>query len=107
MQKIILNIMLISVLGLMLPACSKKTTDQVNANEQPRQQRRGNQQKGERPQFADLLLQMDSNKDGKLSKAEVNGPLKNDFSKIDKDTDGFISEAEFKAAPLPQRRRRN
>lgn len=107
MQKIILNILLVSALGLMFPACSKKTTDQVNTNEQSRQQRRGNQPRGERPQFADLLSQMDSNKDGKLSQAEVNGPLKNDFAKIDKDEDGFISEEEFKSAPPPQRRRRN
>ena len=35
--------------------------------------------------------------------SEVNGPLVNDFSKVDTDSDGFISESEFKNAPRPQR----
>jgi Ca2+-binding EF-hand superfamily protein len=46
---------------------------------------------------------MDKNKDGKLSKAEIKGPLKNDFSKVDLNEDGYINEEEFKKAPKPKR----
>ena len=45
---------------------------------------------------------MDSNKDGKLSKEEVKGPLLNDFSKIDTNNDGYISKEELAKAPKPQ-----
>ncbi|WP_179352530.1 EF-hand domain-containing protein [Winogradskyella vidalii] len=58
------------------------------------------------PTFAELLEEMDKNEDGKLSKDELNGPLKDDFSKIDTDEDGFISEEEFKNAPKPERKKR-
>ncbi len=53
----------------------------------------------EPPNFAQILKEMDSNKDGKLSKDEVKGPLKDGFAKIDLDKDGFISETEFSNAP--------
>ncbi|QXP79643.1 MULTISPECIES: EF-hand domain-containing protein [Winogradskyella] len=63
---------------------------------------------GERkkPTFAELLKEMDANEDGKLSEAEVKGPLKDGFSDIDTDEDGFISEEEFKNAPKPERKGR-
>ena len=64
-------------------------------------------QKKEPPTFSQLLEEMDKDEDGKLSKAEIKGPLKNDFDKIDTDEDGFISEAEFKKAPKPERKSRN
>jgi hypothetical protein len=57
---------------------------------------------GRLPKFSELLIKMDKNKDGKLSKAEIEGPLKNDFAKVDKNKDGFITEAEFKLAPPPK-----
>lgn len=59
------------------------------------------------PTFEQLLKEMDANEDGKLSKEEVKGPLKDEFSKIDTDEDGFISEDEFKKAPKPKRKERN
>lgn len=59
------------------------------------------------PTFAKLIKDMDTNEDGKLSKDEIKGPLKNDFSKVDLDEDGFITEEEFKKAPKPKRRERN
>ncbi|MDN3666586.1 EF-hand domain-containing protein [Algibacter miyuki] len=61
---------------------------------------------GKAPLFSELIEQMDANKDGKLAKSEVKGPLKNDFSKVDTDEDGFISEAEFENAPKPERQER-
>jgi len=54
--------------------------------------------------FSELLKEMDKNEDGKLSKAEVKGPLKDEFAKIDTDEDGFISKKEFEKAPKPKRK---
>ena len=65
------------------------------------QQQRNNDQK-KPPTFAQLLKEMDKNEDGKLAKSELEGPLKDDFAKIDTDEDGFITEAEFKKAPKPK-----
>ncbi len=55
-----------------------------------------------RPTATQLLSEMDSNKDGKLSKEEAKGPLAQDFAKIDTDDDGFISKEELEKAPQPQ-----
>ncbi|WP_396603343.1 EF-hand domain-containing protein [Algibacter sp. R77976] len=55
------------------------------------------------PTFKELIEKMDANEDGKLSKEEIKGPLKNDFDKVDADEDGFITEEEFKKAPKPKR----
>ncbi|MCL7762695.1 EF-hand domain-containing protein [Polaribacter sp. Z014] len=56
------------------------------------------------PTFAKLLKEMDANEDGKLAKDELKGLLKDNFSKVDTDEDGFISEKEFKNAPKPERK---
>ena len=53
------------------------------------------------PNTNEMFVQMDANKDGKLSLQEVQGPLKNDFSKIDTDGDGFLSKKEIEAASKP------
>ena len=55
------------------------------------------------PTFKELIKEMDANEDGKLSKEEIKGPLKNDFAKVDTDEDGFITEEEFAEAPKPKR----
>lgn len=106
MKNYIVKITAAGTMILLLAACSKKTTAPVS-NQSPQANHQARQARGERPQFANLLSQMDGNKDGRLSKAEVQGPLKNDFSKIDKNQDGFISETEFKNVPLPPKRGRN
>jgi len=54
------------------------------------------------PSYAELLEEMDANKDGKLSKAEIKGPLADDFEKVDTNGDGFITEKEFEKAPKPK-----
>lgn len=59
------------------------------------------------PSFEQLLKDLDSNEDGKLSSNEVKGPLKRDFDKVDLNEDGFITEEEFNKAPKPKRRERN
>ena len=55
------------------------------------------------PTFKELLKEMDADENGKLSKEELKGPLKNDFSKVDSDDDGFITKEEFDNAPKPKR----
>lgn len=55
------------------------------------------------PTFKELIKKMDANEDGKLSKDEIKGPLKEDFAKVDTDEDGFITAAEFSKAPKPKR----
>ena len=54
------------------------------------------------PSFSQILTELDQDEDGKISKTEAKGPLKNDFAKIDANEDGFISEAEFDEAPKPK-----
>jgi Ca2+-binding EF-hand superfamily protein len=56
------------------------------------------------PTFSEMLEKMDANADGKLSEDEVKGPLKEGFSTIDTDEDGFISEKELENAPKPKGR---
>jgi Ca2+-binding EF-hand superfamily protein len=73
----------------------------VNAQSSDRQER------GKKPPtFNDLLEKMDTDKNGKLSKNEVRGPLKEIFNKIDSNEDGFISKKEFEKAPKPKRKER-
>lgn len=62
----------------------------------------GQEKKQGPPTFAHLLEKMDANSDGKLAKSEVKGPLEKDFSTIDTDGDGFITQAEFDKAPKPK-----
>lgn len=58
------------------------------------------------PTFKQLIKEMDANEDGKLSKDEIKGRLKDDFEKVDTDEDGFITAKEFAKAPKPERRSR-
>lgn len=63
------------------------------------------QSQGERkepPTATELMKQMDADEDGKLSKDEVKGPLKDDFADIDTDEDGYISTKELEDAPKPK-----
>ena len=55
------------------------------------------------PTYAQLLERLDTNKDGKLAKSEMKGPLADQFSTVDTNEDGFLSEEEFNNAPRPQR----
>lgn len=48
-----------------------------------------------RPTVAQLFTRMDSNKDGKLSKDELRGPLASQFHELDKNDDGFLVESEI------------
>lgn len=68
-------------------------------------QSQNRKQRKEPPTFSKLLKEMDKNKDGKLSKKEIKGPLKNDFAKVDLNEDGFITEEEFRKARKPKRKK--
>lgn len=91
----------LGVIAIMGVACASQDNQASNNKQAPSGQRGG--QQGGAPNFTQLLSEMDANKDGKLAKSEVKGPLINDFSKIDTDGDGFLSESELKNAPKPQR----
>ncbi|MGA9637164.1 EF-hand domain-containing protein [Flavobacterium sp.] len=63
-------------------------------------------EEGKKPPTVDeIFKQMDANKDGKLSKAEIKGPLKDVFTKIDTNKDGFLTKEELKKAPKPEGRK--
>jgi Ca2+-binding EF-hand superfamily protein len=81
--------------ALMLLAGFSLINSAFAQNHQERQQKA--------PNFSEILAKMDANKDGKLSKEEVEGPLKTDFSKIDTDEDGYITKEEFQNAPKPEK----
>ncbi|WP_206538650.1 YHYH protein [Aquimarina pacifica] len=59
-----------------------------------------------RPSIAEIFSFMDDDGDNLLSVNEVKGPIKNDFSIIDKNTDGFISKEELEKAPKPAQGKR-
>ena len=45
--------------------------------------------------ISQLFIKMDSNNDGKISKSEAKGKLKENFIKRDKNNDGFITKNEM------------
>lgn len=96
------KLMVLSISILFFVACSSQKNTSGDVSDAPKTEKRGQKGgkkgKGDRPTFANLLTKMDANKDGKLSKSEVQGPLKNDFSKVDKNNDDFITEEEFNSS---------
>jgi Ca2+-binding EF-hand superfamily protein len=73
-----------------ITACSQNKSDNNSERRQP-------------PSMEQLMEKMDTNKDQKLSKAEVKGPLADQFSQIDTNKDGFLSKTELENAPKPER----
>ena len=55
------------------------------------------------PSGEQLIADMDTDGDGKLSEDEVKGPLKNDFDNVDTDGDGYLTEEEIDNAPKPEK----
>ena len=115
MKFIKLSIFTIALASMAFVACSKKTTSTQSTDNSTVTQRSTTSdvpQRGQRggrrgaPQFSSLLERMDSNKDGKISTSEVDGRMKERFSTMDTDNDGFITEEEFKNAPRPERGQR-
>jgi hypothetical protein len=62
------------------------------------QQRSEQPSSPQRPTASQIIQQSDTDKDGKLSKDEVQGPFAENFDAVDSDKDGFISAAEMTAA---------
>lgn len=58
---------------------------------------------GQAPSVDAIFEKMDVNKDGKLAADEVVGPLKEKFTLIDADADGFITKEEMESAPKPEK----
>lgn len=54
---------------------------------------------GQRLSPQQLMAIMDTNKDGKLEKSEARGPLQNDFDRIDRNGDGYLTEDELQRPP--------
>ncbi len=60
---------------------------------------------GQRPSSTQIISEMDSNQDGKLSKSEVKGPIAEDFANIDSNNDGFLTLEELNKAEKNQENR--
>ena len=97
---IFFSIVFLFLFSIALVSC-KPSTKSVNDrdNNQPQRERQD-----QRPSVEDLINEMGTNKDEKLSEFELRGPLVNDFSKIDKNNDGFLTKEELENAPKPERR---
>ncbi len=54
------------------------------------------------PSVEEIFNRMDKDEDGKLSKKEIKGPLKDSFAEIDSNEDGFLTEEEVLKAPKPK-----
>lgn len=93
MKKSILSLAIVALLF----ACKTNQTTTNPVSE------KSSQQRGEKPNLDEMFTTMDINKDGKLSKTEVKGPLSEKFTEIDTDKDGFLSKEELKNAPKPER----
>lgn len=85
----------LTTVGCSTQKTTTATTEQ-KTNERPARN-------GERPSTDEMFANFDTNKDGKLAKAEVKGPLADNFAKIDTNGDGFITKEEMAKAPRPQR----
>lgn len=94
------NLILVLFIAFLATRCSAQQSTSQNDN---RLSQRGGRQ--EAPSI-DEIFKMDTNKDGKLAKSEIKGPLLRDFSKIDSNEDGFISRKELENAPKPEKRQR-
>ena len=94
-------------------ACSPKTAEtttdnnppKTTSNEKPNRPNRPQKGQRKRPTFEKVLADLDTDKDGKLSKEEAKGPLAKSFSKADTNEDGFITEEEFNQMKPPKKRR--
>ncbi len=93
-----------SLLVLSVVSCNtNKNSQESPASASERPARQGRPGGGTPPNFSDLLDQMDANNDLKLSEEEVQGPLKERFSTVDENGDGFITAEEFANMPAPAR----
>lgn len=81
--------------------CVRNIKNNISVENQQQQQQshqktKRNQKSNPPLSFATLLGRMDSNKDGKISKSEVKGKLKENFDQRDTNKDGYITEDELR-----------
>ncbi|TGV02686.1 EF-hand domain-containing protein [Flavivirga rizhaonensis] len=63
-------------------------------------------QRPEKPPTIEKLFEdLDENDDDKLSKKEIKGPLKDHFSVVDTNKDGFLTKEELEKVPKPKGRK--
>ena len=79
--------------------CPIKSKSNGNEDGKDRKGRKGP------PNPKKMMERMDTDKDGKISKSEVNGRMANDFDRIDEDGDGFLTLEELANAKPPKRKR--
>ena len=84
---------------------SKNTTENPAPPTEARSDRQGPPPggQGRTPNIDELLLRMDANGNGQLEKAEVRGPLADNFDQVDTNQDGVLSREELEKAPRPPR----
>jgi len=91
MKNVILKTTIVTAGMLLLSSISANAQDHKKGHE------------GQRPNADKIFEKMDADADGKLSAAEVKGPLKEKFTLIDTDADGYITKEEMKNAPKPEK----
>ena len=80
----------------------KQTTPRRRGNNtQPPTQGRRNQRQ---PSGEDFIRRLDRDGDGKVSKREFDGPSEH-FARLDRNSDGFLSNSEAPSGPPPERNR--
>lgn len=105
-----LSIMLLTTGILLFSSCSKEA-DSISPEASDTAQRSSVEgdsnsdckgKPGKPPKPEEVMAKLDSNGDGLISQEEAQGPLKKDFSKADKNQDGFIDIEELKrGCPRP------
>ena len=74
---------------------TKQSVQKTKQAKQNQQKNNSQSLKNTAPSFEKMLTNMDANNDGKISKSEARGKLKENFGKRDKNKDGYITEDEF------------
>ena len=89
------------------PYVSRCVMGEVDTDKQREVGMQGGQGEGRGgpPNINELFTKMDTNKDGKLSKAEVKGPLKDNFDRIDANNDGMLTKDELENGGQQNRQR--
>ncbi|KGL63148.1 DUF1566 domain-containing protein [Polaribacter sp. Hel1_85] len=73
----------------------EKTVIKLKNKDQNKPKQNRQKRQNTAPDFKELLAKMDQNNDGKISKNEVKGRLKDNFDKRDRNKDGYITEDEL------------
>lgn len=74
---------------------TKQSVQKTKQAKQNQQKNNSQNLKTTAPSFEKMLTNMDTNNDGKISKLEARGKLKENFDKRDKNKDGYITQDEL------------